>query len=348
MLLKHVSSKNRLMTVSKVCLATILLAGLSTVTMAGVITLDGMTASSLVAGATIDMSVDGTPEPSILPATSADIIPGYNYEWYELWDADNPVSVAHSGSILTDEVTYQHVYGYSKVVDLTEYVVNNLLNRQAIYDLTASSSKKKYDKVKGTTSLPDLSLVVVRKEGEKNQVGLLASFSFETTREFVKSNGKAAVQKLVKGTVELIGLKNGKIRIKTKGKIKKLGNIVAVGNDTGGTSMVSMLKDIIAAQKGGSMLQIDLSNLVFDYKVRLRNGSENTIKTVITSSVGTIGTGSGSEVVFASPEEPAEAVVPEFQELGDDPVPSIPEPLTVVLLGLGGLVVATSKRHRFA
>jgi hypothetical protein len=138
---------------------------------------------------------------------------------------------------------------------------------------------------------------------------MVSFFEVEITRE----NGRRGFY----GSVELVPRKNGKIVVRTRGKIRR--------------------KDISQQMDDGKVFQVVFDNVLIPYTTVARLGQEFSLTTTVRSEATNIGDGTGSEVIFG----PGTAMLPEMVEKN-----VVPEPATVGLLGFGGGLLGVMGRGR--
>jgi hypothetical protein len=236
-------------------------------------------------------------------------------------------AIGHSGSTSGDPETgdpqiYQHLYGYSLPETDVSYAVSNEAGHGQTFLVTEDMANKRIGKkVKVYSDINlDGSLLLVKADEEGTFEGLNATFEILLVRETEKETSKGIkikTKKVLKGKVQLIGKKNGKVRIKTRGKIKK-----------------KYFRDTIIATD--NLFQIDFNDVTIPYKTRVKVGQPYVIKTYISSNVVTNGEGTGAEVDFA----PGEPILPVYEENNQ-----VPEPATIGLLLFGGLSALQRKTH---
>ena len=244
-------------------------------------------------------------------------------------------AIAHSGSSVGESI-FQHVYAYTLSPTEASYQVMNTAGNSQSFLFTESQVGKQAGRLTLLKDRIDLdgSLLLLKPEGQKNLSGLLATFEIVANRVFEREtlNGtKKITRRIFKGAIDLIGRKNGKIGIRTRGKIRRR-DITAVSNENETVEKfkrVIRYRDIKRIQQEGDLFQIDLSELEIPYRFLARVGREIGLEIQLTSYVSTLSGDSGAEVIFL----PAEAVLPEFQQIAD-----IPEPGTLALLLAGGMI----------
>jgi hypothetical protein len=119
-----------------------------------------------------------------------------------------------------------------------------------------------------------------------------------------------------RGWINLISLPNGKPFFYTAGNINRFLHVSSVMQDE-------------------DSFVVNFDDVEIPYRVLTRVGSEYELTTKITSRILTQGDGTGAEVLFG----PGTALVPEFAENQ-----AIPEPATLLAVGLGSLMVMRKRR----
>jgi hypothetical protein len=257
--------------------------------------------------------------------------------------------------------------------------VNYLSNNQAGYkktillnEATGHTTYGKYKLVKENMSLPDVTMSLLKNSAVVDQTGLLASFNVDVDAEIAsptkKDQGRIITKRLLRGSVELIGLKNGQVRIKTRG-IKK-SSIVSISNGnqtiTKGNRRTISNKDLLQIMKTGNLFTIELEGLSIPFKIC--TNKDFTIVTKLTSNATNIGAVSGAEVKF-TPEEsfllPSLLAPPSaYSGSGVDTAEgaetilyqhvysysntsAVPEPTAMALLLVGGAMYLPRYKNRF-
>lgn len=282
-------------------------------------------------------------------------LPGFDTYQGIHYESSISGAIAHSGSASYpyEKITYQHVFAFGTEESDIRYEVDNTAGHRYTYLLDEADFGKAHGRNARATSevsIFDGSLLLALSPNQKNQRGLLASFEFVTKADYKIYRNQKSRRKsitLLKGSIKLIGLKNGKIKIKTSGVIRK-NHIASVSNENGdiieqevitrrnGTQVRRPIKarDINMIMAGGDLFRIDLDGLDFPVSFCMQVDSPYTITTEMTSMVSHIGDDSGSEVIFIPGVT--------FNESG-----TIPEPATFVLLSLGALFMLKRKPFSF-
>jgi len=284
---------------------------------------------------------NGSRLPQALPSTKPGLPDTGEYNCIEDIYLNN--SIAHSGSAVSDK-PYQHVYAYSlSTEEAVKYATSNVAKKATpILDNEQSGvSYGKSFRIDDQLEL-DGSILVVNPF-VKNRKGLLASFDVLITREFerqTRTGPQTIIKTLAKGKIRLVAKQDGKVAIKTSGKIKK-SLITSIQNESEivlkGNSKKIKKADIKEICNGGDLFRVDLADLIIPYKFYTRTDDINTINVRLTSSVTTDGSGTGAEVCFF----PAEPMVPAFQEHAQ-----VPEPATFILLLVGGGLIGLNRKGR--
>ncbi len=269
---------------------------------------------------TFDIYRNNTLVQKSLSSTSDYLPGGLVYDWNQDTYPQNK-AIAHSGSSSGNPLTnnpqlYQHVYGYSLPDTETVYQAANQTGNTRTLTVTEEDANKKAGKsikIKSNAMLDGSLLLVKSSDNLNGYEGLLAAFDILITRDYVKNDIDVS-KTLAKGSVKLIGLEDGKVKIKTTGKIKK--------------SLFTIV------QESDDIFKIVFDEASITYKTKVKVGEEFAITTTITSMIESQGYGTGAEVIFAPdmPGLPAPAL-PAILETGE-----IPEPATPLLMLIGTLV----------
>ncbi|MBN1764948.1 MAG: hypothetical protein JW860_06790 [Sedimentisphaerales bacterium] len=263
------------------------------------------------------------------------------YLYIDRKNPDKSIAQSKWGESIDD--VFQHVFAYGLSNTDEAYAVNNIARQELIVQGEGKSGKKGGSKVVVEDEIDlDGSLLLVKSE-DKDQTGLLASFELLATREYEREtrNGTKIIKsKVAKGKIELIGTSNGKIKIKTKGSIKKK-HIASIENEIEGSKVYRSAKgkikkrDIKMVQAGGDLFQVNLSDMLLPYKFCCSPKDMNNIKVEMLSHVVTNGKKGGGEVIFMPDDEP---VLPYFLENN-----VIPEPASILFLLSGGMLCRRRK-----
>lgn len=223
-----------------------------------------------------------------------------------------PTSYGFSGGGADDPDTfqiYQHVASWTLFGSEHVYDARNTTghNREYFFTPEDIGVNRKYVKFRSNVIL-DGSLLFV-KDAAFNDTqafqNMVAAFEVLVTRE----DGKKAFW----GSVELVPRSNGKVAVRTRGKIRK-----------------SHISEIIETD---SLYQIVFDNVAVSYLTRVKLSEEFQLDTAVSSRAVNIGNGTGAEVIFG----PGSPTLPNFE---------IPEPSMIALLSLGGAFLAGTSPAR--
>ena len=262
-------------------------------------------------------------------------------------------------------VEYQFIKDTFPTVAGVDYSSNNQAGyRKTILlnESTGHTTYGHYKLLKEKMSLPDVTMSLLKNAGVVDQRGLLASFNIEVKAEIAsptrKNPDRIRTKRLLRGSVELIGLRNGRVRIKTRG-IKR-SSIVSISNENqtivkGNRRRISN-RDLLEIMRTGNMFTLELAGL--DIPFRICTNKDFDIITELTSNAANIGDISGAEVNF-TPEKsfllPSAAVPPSaLSGSGVDTTEdaetiyqhvysysntsAVPEPTAILLLLVGGAI----------
>lgn len=221
-----------------------------------------------------------------------------------------PTSYGFSGGGANDPDTfqiYQHVASWTLPGSEHVYDSQNTTghNREYLFTPEDLGVKRKYVRFRSNVIL-DGSLLFVKDpsfDDNKALQNMVATFEVLVTRE----NGKKAFF----GSVELIPRRNGKVAIRTRGKIRKRHITEIIETDT--------------------MYEVVFDSVPVSYLTRVKLDEEFQLNTAVSSRAVNVGDGTGAEVIFG----PGSPTLPDFQE--DN---KVPEPSMIAMLSLGGAFLA--------
>jgi hypothetical protein len=259
-----------------------------------------------------------TSQPSVLP----DYADGIDFQYILDNQFENSRALTSSavGNPNGNPHIYQHIYGYSDPTSTAAYVTRNkagyqntlVVTSDEVFALLARDIKPGTNiRIADSVDLHGNLLLAKPSDDVQGFKNLLASFEILINKETTGANGETKISKVFKGTVKLIGKKNGKVAIKTSGNIKKK-------YITGITITDKLIQVDFLGQKPGDN---GITSIPYKYKVKM--GEDYTLVTHVTSLINTTGLGTGAEVNFG----PDVLSVPGFQDNG-----VIPEPLPILLL----------------
>ncbi len=247
------------------------------------------------------------------PATS--VSSDYNgTDFFYVQEIHENKAIGFSGAAADNPNIFAHVLSYTTSDDKTNYHTTNTTGHTRTYilepeDIGLSHSRKKKITLKSDIILDGSLLYIKDPDLNTDFSDMDASFEVLVTRE----NGK----KVFKGSVQLKTKKNGKVKIKTTGKIKK--------------------KYIDLYTVDENTYRIDFFDNHIPYKTKVKLGEEFSLITQVTSNALNKGYGTGAEVIFG----PGAPTLPTYQEQG------IPEPATIILLACGGFLMLRPSPRRF-
>ena len=221
-----------------------------------------------------------------------------------------PTSYGFSGGGADDPETfqiYQHVASWT--LPGSEYVYDSQNttghNREYFFTPEDIGVKRRYVKFRSNVILDGSLLFVKDTSFDDTQAfqNMVATFEVLVTRE----NG----QKAFWGSVELIPRRNGKVAVRTRGKIRK-----------------SHISEIIETD---SLYEVVFDNVAVSYLTRVKLNESFELDTAVSSRAVNVGNGTGAEVIFG----PGSPTLPEFQEEN-----KVPEPSMIAMLSLGGAFLA--------
>jgi len=231
------------------------------------------------------------------------------------WDEDNNF-IERNGNTLTPalaattppfgvNVNYEFIQDTFPTIDGVNYLSNNQAGYKKtvlLSEATGHTTYGNYKLVKENMSLPDVTMSLLKNSAIVDQTGLLASFNVDVDAEIAsptkKDPARIVTKRLLRGSVELIGLKNGQVRIKTRGISKS--KIISISSEnktiTKGNRGSISNKDILEILKSGNMFTIALDGL--SIPIKICTNKDFTIVTKLTSNATNIGEVSGAEVNF--------------------------------------------------
>ena len=277
----------------------------------------------------------------VIPSASSGDTDPYQY----IADTSITGAISHSGSqtvMVPQSTVYQHIYAFSEQnVLLTDYDTTNSAGHVKDFLLNPALHRRSLVEP-GNLNLVDGSLLVSNKN-DGSQAGLLASFNVEVLAEIsmpTRANpDRTVTRKLLAGSVEVVGLRNGKVVIRTRGAIKRQ-HIVGVSSDTDpvGATKLPGRKFIRPAdiakviRESNGLIKIDLSDLELALrKFWAWEDKEFTITTLLTSNINTLGENSGAEVIFMP--QGTDPMISGYHQSGQ-----VPEPATIMLMVTGGIL----------
>ena len=263
--------------------------------------------------------LNGTPLAEAKASESDNFIEGTFYWRQEFVRDENKTikSIAFNGSAAENPNILLHVFSYTQHDDPSIFEATNTTSHTRRFilepeDLGRTNIRRKKVKLLSDVIL-DGSLVIVQDpETDTDASGLKASFEVTVNRE----NGRKAF----KGSVQLKTNKKGKVKIATRGKIKKKH-----------IDSVNIIDD--------NIFQINFNNESIPYKTKVKVGEAFSLITEVTGNTVNNGYGTGAEVIFG-PGLPGEIPVPTIPTYHlSKNIVLIPEPSTIILFACGGLLI---------
>jgi len=273
-------------------------------------------------------TLNGTPLAESIPSKSENYYINGTYYWdHRFVRNENQTlqSYAFNGAAAENPYILQHVFTYTQPEDPTAFVSTNTTGHTRRFilepeDLGQTNLNNKKIKLISEVILDGFLVIVQDPETEADVSGLKASFDVAVSRE----NGKKAF----KGSVQLKTNKKGKVKVSTRGKIKK-----------------RHIDDVYIIEH--NLFQINFSNKSIPYKTKVKVGEEFSLITEVTGIAVNNGYGTGAEVIFG-PGVPGEIPIPTIPtyQLSNN-IFLIPEPATIILLACGGLLLLRPNPRRF-
>ena len=263
--------------------------------------------------------------------------------------ADNE-NAMYAGSVVEDSKDGMRIFQrviaqpnnkYSKG-NISEYEVSTTAGIKSVYSLADEYSKGSRSRVSNTNNLLDPVYIYVNQDSDQPQVGLLAKYEVEVNRNVETTNSKGKVNsktsKLAKGGIKIYGKKDGTLRVKTYGALKRSNIARIIDNDN--PAMPEVLdkpsayditnRDVRNISKYSNNLIFVLENIALEKSFWVKSDSLLSVDTIAKGTVY----GSEADLVMINN--------------GPGAMPSksadVPEPATVGLLSLGGLLLKRRKR----
>ncbi len=230
-------------------------------------------------------------------------------------------SIAHTGAASNNPQIYQHIFAYSKDESDADYKVNNITGHSRTFLVSSEETGRKDGSIIMTQSNIILDgMLMLSKPEDGNYKGLKATFKVEVNWEFDAWGllDRTISIPVFRGTVNLFSLPNGKPFFYTTGNINRFLNVSSI-------------------EETDEYFRINFYEEAIPFRVLARVGYDYTLTTKVTSNLTTIGSGTGAEVEFG----PGTPALPDFLEDND-----VPEPATIMCLGLGSVVMLGFKRFR--
>ena len=248
---------------------------------------------------------------------------GADYNYIE--DLKFDQAIGHSGNALGGGLLRQHVFGYTVAGDETIYGSRNRTEFSNTYIVTPQQAARPAGSpviVKNEIELDGSLLLKKNPDNNENFKCLNAKLEIEVVYDFDfwGQLDRTIPIPIFRGSANLIGLANGYAIHYTSGMIPWF--------------------SISEVEKGGDIYKISFDNVKIPYYTWTLAGREFTLRTIVKSTVNNAGYGTGAEVILGL-DEP---VLPDLQS----PVASniVPEPITVMMLGLGVIPMAIKRRRK--
>lgn len=262
---------------------------------------------------------------SIATPLFSDSITGVSAPYNYIQEIFQDTSIAHSGAAAGNPGIYQHVFAYSLPNSIATYdKVNNITGHTRKLVITPEESSLAAGKrvwAKSDIVLDGFMLLAKGETEDASYKGMNAKFEVNVTLD--KEKISQGITKLVqtpvfKGTVTILGKKNGKIKFSTTGNLNKIRKLIEIVDDP-----------------DSDFYRLNFDQIKIPYKVLTKVGQEYSLTTTVTSLVTTTGKGSGAEVKFG----PGGPVLPDFIENGQ-----VPEPATITFLLVNSLALLRFRR----
>lgn len=260
---------------------------------------------------------------SIATPLFSDSITGVSAPYNYIQEIFQDTSIAHSGAAVGSTGIYQHLFAYSLPNSTATYDnVNNITGHTRKLVITPEESSLAAGRrvwAKSDITLDGFMLLAKGEQEGASYKGMNAKFEVNVTLDKEKlSNGitKLVQTPVFKGTVTILGKKNGKIKFSTTGNLNSIRKYIEITDE-------------------GDSYRLDFDQIKIPYKVLTKVGQEYSLTTTVASLVTTTGKGSGAEVKFG----PGGPVLPDFIENGQ-----VPEPATITFLLVNSLALLRFRR----
>lgn len=264
-----------------------------------------------------DIIRDGQPVPYAMQSLSVGEASAYQYSEVLYQNS----SIAHTGAASNNPQIYQHIFAYSLEESAAGYKVNNNTGHSRTFLMSSEETGRKDGSIILTQSNIILDgMLMLSKPEDGNYKGLKATFNVVVNWEFDAWGllDHSISIPVFRGTVNLFSLPNGKPFFYTTGNINRFLNVSSI-------------------EETDEFFRINFYEEAIPFRVLARVGYDYTLTTKVTSNLTTIGSGTGAEVEFG----PGTPALPDFLEDND-----VPEPATLMCLGLGSVVMLGFKRFR--
>ncbi len=271
----------------------------------------------------------------ILPISAPSLSSG-GYDYIE--DVGQDGTMSHSGLLSNSGGIYQRVYSYTGVGASSSYSASNVAGETVSMLMNQVGSAGRIF-TQHDVSIPDGTILLRKADGGGDLRGLSAIFNLEVTRDY-EIGSRTVSRRVLRGSVSLIGMRNGSVRVLTRGALKRT-HIASISNENttiakGNRRMITN-RDIRDIMNGGDIFLVELEGM--DLPVRLCAASDVpvTFTSRLSSSVTNIGDNSGSEISFIPGGGTSGQVI--------DPNPVVPEPTTIMFLGTGMLAFLRRRKR---
>ncbi len=255
----------------------------------------------------------------------------------------------YAGSIVENSNTGMRIYqrvlaspnNTATKGNVLEYEVSSTAGIRSTYSLSDEYNKGSKTRVSNSNTLQDPVYIYVNQDSDNPQVGLLAKYEIEviSNNETTTKNGKTktTTKKLTSGGIKIYGKKDGTLKIKTYGSLKRDNISMVIDNDDPSNPLVLDKPSAYSiSNRDIKNLSIDsdnmifvLENIVLEKAFWVKSDSILSVDTIVRGTVY----GAEAELVMIN-NGPASI-----------PSADVPEPATLGLVSLGGLLIAKRRKN---